>query len=120
MVRSMGLVLQKMRLELALRAAFSRLLTKPGPVPSDSSTGRTARGFKSHNFLPLKRAHKRTLFKGRTYKRNMKNEDQFINQYRFPLGDPDQAIALMGAFRFWYMDSQIMQREYLHAGHHCI
>ena len=66
------------------------------------------------------RTHKRTLFKGRTYKRKMKNEDQFINQYRFPLGDPDQAIALMGAFRFWYMDSQIMQREYLHAGHHCI
>ena len=46
--RSMGLVLQKMRLELALRTAFSRLLTKPGPVPSVSSTGRTARGFKSH------------------------------------------------------------------------
>ena len=45
----MGIVLQNMRLGLALRAAPSRILTKPGPAPSDSSTGRTVRGFDSHN-----------------------------------------------------------------------
>ena len=46
--RVMGILLQKMRLELALRAAFSRLLTKVGGSTSDSSTGRTAIPFDSH------------------------------------------------------------------------
>jgi hypothetical protein len=42
-----GFLLQKMRLELVLRTAFSRLLTKAGLAPSDSSAGRTAQGFES-------------------------------------------------------------------------
>lgn len=44
---SLGFLLQKMRLRLALRAAPPRLLTKAGLAPSGAPTGRTAQGFES-------------------------------------------------------------------------
>ena len=80
----MGLVLQKMWLDLALRTAFSHLLPKPGRAPSDPSTGRPPRGFKSHTIilantkghpsdvrLCCERTYKRTFFEERTLKRNI-------------------------------------------------
>ena len=49
----MGILLQKIRLKLALCAALSRLLSKAGEASSVSSTGRSTLPFDSHNIFPF-------------------------------------------------------------------